>query len=971
MEQDRARETTAVVTGLGLAALGVFSGLSLISYSPADLLDYDASSGGHVSNICGIFGARMAHNLFALLGGGAWVFTFCLLIFGVLMTAARSTAGIFLRTAGALLLLLVVACWAGTTGLALEKAKPNEVLASSYPAGPGGLLGGAYLARPLVDYFGPVGVYLVLVMCGVLAGLMLAQSLTESILAILGRGCVKLSRWAVDSAVGKLKAATEPSLRPAVATSGNPASVRMPAIAPIAQVLPEDPAPAPVLNRVAVAPEPSTNTKRQKAFMEEDVVEAPAKNTREKILDKAAKEAAKEAAKAEKAAEKAEKKKVDEPEPTKAEVEADEAQRRRDEAMRQAEAAEQDRQRREEEAKEQYAKEAKEAERREKEAKALEKLAKDRAAKEGEREQARAKLMKSLDGADAPAEEAAPAASGSPEKKFPEGYKLPPLDLLITKEATPEISSDVLKDRAAKLVETLWEFKIGSRLVSIQSGPAVTMFELSIDPGIKVQRIHNLSDNLAMAMKSEFGVRVIAPLPGKDTIGIEIPNKDAHTVTMRPIIESPTYRNGGPTLPLILGRDATGVPLVADLATMPHLLIAGTTGSGKSVCINSIILSVLLLKKPQEVRLVLVDPKQVEMTDFKDIPHLLTPVVTDMKLAAGVLAWAVQKMEERYERMSKVGVRNIATFNRMTPEERIQRLPQDEPAEFYKESMPYIVVIVDEFADLMMCAGKEIEQAIARLAQKARAAGIHVILATQRPSADVVTGLIKSNMPCRICFKVNSKIDSRIVLEDGDAAKLAGKGDMFYVGPGTSQLKRAKGVYLDDKDIKGVVEFARGQAQPLYSDEVLRIAAQATAGEGAGNGDEKEIELDEVFEQAVECFLELNRASTSLLQRRLSLGYTRAAKICDQMQALGIVGPDRGAKGRELLISRDGWEQYKQKKLHKDNSAADTGYGKVGSKDNPLPKHVEVELAAASVPASSAGADETTDDGAGDEGGAA
>jgi S-DNA-T family DNA segregation ATPase FtsK/SpoIIIE len=506
--------------------------------------------------------------------------------------------------------------------------------------------------------------------------------------------------------------------------------------------------------------------------------------------------------------------------------------------------------------------------------------------------------------------------------------------VLIQSDVTPEVSSDSHKERGATVVQTLWDFKIGTKLVGIQTGPTVTMYELELDPGIKVQRVVSLQDNLAMAMKAENGVRIIAPIPGKATIGIEIPNTEEHTVRMRPVLESPAFRGKNWTLPLVLGRDAVGNPLVADLASMPHLLIAGTTGSGKSVCVNSIILSIMILRKPHEVKLILVDPKQVEMTDFKGIPHLLSPVVTDMKLAAGVLTWAVKKMEERYERMSHVGVRNIATFNRMTREERLARLPQDACPDDYIDPMPYIVIIVDEFADLMMTAGKEIEQAIARLAQKARAAGIHVILATQRPSADVVTGLIKTNLPCRICFQVKSKIDSRIVLDQGGAEKLAGKGDMLFIGAGNSNLVRAKGVYIADDEIRGVVQFCKNQAEPEYSDEVERVAAAASAGEDgevAPENNRQAIELDEKFDEGVEVFLACGRASTSLLQRRMGLGYTRAAKLCDQMQARGIVGPDRGAKGRELLISQESWDEYKRARANNNGSA----YGPKGSKDNP------------------------------------
>jgi S-DNA-T family DNA segregation ATPase FtsK/SpoIIIE len=428
------------------------------------------------------------------------------------------------------------------------------------------------------------------------------------------------------------------------------------------------------------------------------------------------------------------------------------------------------------------------------------------------------------------------------------------------------------------------------------------MYELSLDPGTKVQRVIALQDNLAMAMKSEYGVRIIAPLTGRDTIGIEIPNTEEYVVRMRSILESLQFRSNHWALPLVLGRDATGNPLVADLSKMPHLLIAGTSGSGISVCVNSIILSLLLLRRPQEVKLILVDPKQAEMTDFKGIPHLLNPVVTDMKLAAGVLTWAVQKMEERYGLMSKVGVRNISTYNKLSHEERLAPLPQNEPPEKYVDAMPYIVIIVNEFADLMMSSGKEIEQAIVRLAQKARAAGIHVILATRRPSADVVTGLIKTNFPCRICFHVKSKVDSRIVLDTGGADKLAGKGDMLFVPPGSSQLIRAKGVYIGDHEVKAIVECCKKQAEPIFSKEIEKLTLRMSQDEGGQEGIGKVV-VDETFAEAIACFLTAGHASAGLLQRRLSLGYVRAARICDQMERFGIVGPDRGDNERELLIA--------------------------------------------------------------------
>ncbi|GMV80654.1 MAG: hypothetical protein AMXMBFR7_18380 [Planctomycetota bacterium] len=917
MDHERSKETTAIVTGLGLAGLALFCGLSLFTHHPADVMDYHAGA-APLHNLAGLLGAWTAQHLLCFYGLSAWVPVCCLLVFGVMTVAARSMSGLALRGFGAVLMTLVAAAWAGTVDLPNAAAR-EAALASDYPAGLGGLVGGAYLAAPLVSYFGAVGVYLVLVTAGLLAGLLLAQDVTETALSLVGRGCARLAAWSWESfkqrmkATGEAAAASLSAAQPQAATET--ASFRA--------ALNEAQANAPRANAGAVAVLEAPPPKRKARTAEpepEDEAEEPAV----KKFDPEA-----EAAKITRA--RAKLVKSDEaPKLSREEREQLEAQQRREEAVRQAEQAEGERQKREQEAQEQAKREAK----------VLERLERERAAKDREQEKARAKLAASLgakpeEPAEAPAAGDAvaegDAAPAPPKPKLPDNYLLPDIKKLEEKDISVVVSSDTLKERGAKLIETLWEFKIGSRLVNIHHGPTVTMFELQLDPGIKVSRVLALSDNLAMAMKSEHGVRIVAPLPGRDSIGIEIPNTEDYTVRMRPILESPAFRSGKWTLPLILGRDATGNALVSDLASMPHLLIAGTTGSGKSICVNSIILSLMILRRPHEVKLILVDPKQVEMTDFRGIPHLLSPVVTDMKLAAGVLIWAVEKMEQRYERMSKVGVRNIASFNKLTREERLERLPKDEAPDEYMDHMPYLVVIVDEFADLMMTAGKEIEQSIARLAQKARAAGIHVILATQRPSADVVTGLIKTNLPCRICFQVKSKIDSRIVLDTSGADKLAGKGDMLFLPPGSANLVRAKGVYIADHEIQEVVRFCKNQAEPIYSDEIEKVARAAAGNEEEEAAAVEAMVLDDRFDEAVESFLAQGRASTSLLQRRLSLGYTRAAKLCDQMEALGIVGPDRGAKGRELLITIDGWDSYKRSR-----NAGPSAWGKLGSKDNPI-----------------------------------
>ncbi|MCK6473972.1 MAG: DNA translocase FtsK [Planctomycetes bacterium] len=893
MERERTQETTAIVTGLGLAGVALFCGLSLWSYVPTDVMDYTAGSSGKTGNLGGLLGARAAHHLLCLYGTGAWTIVASLLIFGVMICAARSMSGMLLRASGSILLTLLVCTWAalGQGGTA--------AFAGDMPAGPGGILGGHYLAPPLVGYFGPVGVYLVLVTGLLLSGLMIAQDATESVLALLGRGCVKLAHWSWDSITGRLQTLAAPQPVPAAAAVSARSGIATPKKEETEAMQRND--------RIAVLDAPLVETRRNRNLPakvekeEEEQEELQVEVPPEAVSNRGVKKEPKPEPK------------VREEKVSPAEAEEEKARARREEAMRQAEEAERQRLEREKVEREKVAQESK----------ALEKLEKERQAKEKERQKAQAKFFESMNKNKDEAGEETKEAKQKP--RLPDDYRLPELKSMEAKDTAIEISSDALKDRGIKLIETLWEFKIGSRLVGISHGPTVTMFELSLDAGINVRRVTALSDNLAMAMKAEHGIRIIAPLPGRDTIGIEIPNTEDHVVRMRPILESTAFRSCSHALPLVLGRDSTGNPLIADLSRMPHLLIAGTTGSGKSVCINSIILSLMILKRPQEVKMILVDPKQVEMADFKGIPHLLSPVVTDMKVAAGVLSWAVQKMEDRYDRMLKVGVKNINSFNKLTQEERLARLPQSEPPDNYVDAMPYIVVVVDEFADLMMTAGKEIEQAIARLAQKARAAGIHVILATQRPSADVVTGLIKTNLPCRICFQVKSKVDSRIVLDTGGGEKLAGKGDMLYVPPGTSQLIRAKAVFIGDHEVKAVVDFCKNQAQPIYSDELEKAAAKGVEEEKEGEA----MPLDERFEEGVECFLALGRASTSLLQRRLGLGYTRAAKLCDQMEARGIVGPDRGAKGRELLLTQEAWESYKR------GNVAGSAWGPKGSKDNP------------------------------------
>ena len=483
-------------------------------------------------------------------------------------------------------------------------------------------------------------------------------------------------------------------------------------------------------------------------------------------------------------------------------------------------------------------------------------------------------------------------------------YVLPPISLLDQLKKHKLDSDEHVMEKANVLKDTLEQFKITAEVVGLEKGPSVTMYELELAPGTKVGKISNLSDDIAIALKAP-SIRVVAPIPEKSTIGIEVPNTHRKPVQMRELYETSSKDNHKRTIPLLLGKDIAGYPLISDLAAMPHLLVAGTTGSGKSVCLNSIILSILLFQRPEELKLILIDPKMVEFTAFKDIPHLITPVVTDMKKAAGVLEWAVAKMDERYKFLSKAGVRDLAGYNRLKVSEKLKRIdpagvanPDDIP--FY---MPCMVIVVDELADLMMVASKEVEASIIRLSQKSRAVGIHLVVATQRPSVDVITGLIKSNLPSRISFHVFSKVDSRTILDQNGAEKLLGKGDMLFLPPGTSKLSRVQGAYVSDDEINRVVDYLKQISQPEFSPELKIWQSSAK---------EDNTTEDELYEEAVRIILETQRGSVSLLQRRLEIGYSRSARLIDLMAEDGIVGEYKGSQAREVFVALDEWESQKK-----------------------------------------------------------
>lgn len=469
-------------------------------------------------------------------------------------------------------------------------------------------------------------------------------------------------------------------------------------------------------------------------------------------------------------------------------------------------------------------------------------------------------------------------------------YIIPSLDLL---DDAPKLSTDKIQNSlisGAKLLEeTLASFGVTARVADIERGPAITRYELEPAPGVKVQKFTTLQDDIALAMKAQT-VRIVAPIPGKNRVGIEVPNGASAAVFLKDVLSSARFRASASKLTLSLGKDISGEPMVADLAEMPHLLIAGTTGSGKSVCVNGIIMSILLSATPDEVRFVMVDPKMVELSQFNDIPHLLAPTVTDPKKAAGVLNWVVGEMENRYKKLSTAGVKNIKGYNARG------------------NKMPYIVVIIDELADLMQVSAKAVESSITRLAQLSRAVGIHLILATQRPSVDVITGVIKANFPARISFKVASKVDSRTVLDMNGAENLLGKGDMLFIQPGDAKPARGQGNYVKDEEIQRVIKFIKDQQKPVYDENILN---QQKAGGGPEGTDEK----DEYFDEAVKLVIETNQASVSILQRRMRLGYTRAARLIDMMEQAGIVGPYVGSKPRDILVDREQWllENMQQK----------------------------------------------------------
>lgn len=517
--------------------------------------------------------------------------------------------------------------------------------------------------------------------------------------------------------------------------------------------------------------------------------------------------------------------------------------------------------------------------------------------------------------------------SQSEEKK----YQFPPIQLL-----KPKLNSDdgdameEMQNNAKKLIDTLTSFGVKASIVNICRGPSVTRYELQPAPGVKISKITNLSDDIALNLAAN-GVRIEAPIPGKAAVGIEVPNKVVSMVTMRELIDSDKFRNSKSKLTTVLGRDISGEIVVTDLAKMPHLLIAGTTGSGKSVCVNSILMSILYKATPDEVKLLLIDPKMVEFSKYKGIPHLLIPVVSDAKKAAGALAWAVNEMLQRYKIFSEYDCKDIDSYNSLIEKnmnymeknppvvneegEEVQPVLEVNGLPVAKEKMSRVVIAIDELADLMMAAPSEVEDSICRLAQMARAAGMHLILATQRPTVNVITGLIKANVPSRISLKVSSNTDSRTILDTGGGEKLIGRGDMLFSPVGAPKPIRVQGCYASDEEIEGVTHYIKKAYSAQYNSEIeekiKRIAAEEIAqGKKSGDSDsasDEGLDVDSKMEEAIKCVIEAGQASTSLLQRRLKVGYARAGRMIDDMEQMGVVGPHQGSKPRDVLMTYNEW----------------------------------------------------------------
>ena len=481
-----------------------------------------------------------------------------------------------------------------------------------------------------------------------------------------------------------------------------------------------------------------------------------------------------------------------------------------------------------------------------------------------------------------------------------ENYEYPPVSLLgKNMKKANKAGAKALTEKATQLQRTLHSFGVSAKVENISVGPAITRYELKPAEGVRVSKIANLADDIALNLAAE-SIRIEAPIPGKQAVGIEIPNKEKESVPLRDVIESDEFEDNKSKLTVALGKDVAGNIVLADIAKMPHVLIAGSTGSGKSVCINTIITSIIYNAKPSEVKMVMVDPKVVELSVYNGIPHLLIPVVTDPRKAAGALAWAVQEMDHRYNLFAEKGVRDLKGFNAV-----IEKEAEDGTA----GKLPQIVIIIDELADLMMVAAKEVEDSICRLAQKARAAGMHLVIATQRPSVDVITGLIKANVPSRIAFAVSSQIDSRTILDQVGAEKLLGKGDMLYYPASASKPVRVQGAFVSDGEVEKIVDFVKSNGVATYNEDILEEIEKSNKSDGQKEQEAEEDDMDPLLMEAIETVVEIGQASTSFIQRRFKVGYARAGRIIDQMEARGIISGYEGSKPRQFLMYKERWQE--------------------------------------------------------------
>ncbi len=490
-----------------------------------------------------------------------------------------------------------------------------------------------------------------------------------------------------------------------------------------------------------------------------------------------------------------------------------------------------------------------------------------------------------------------------------EHYEFPPITLLEEGKSTSDKNSErQLLATAEKLRRTLYSFGVSAKVENVSVGPAITRYELAPAEGVRVSKIANLSDDIALSLEAET-IRIEAPIPGKHTVGIEVPNKEKNTVPLRDIIESDEFINSKSKLAFALGKDVAGEIVVTDIAKMPHTLIAGATGSGKSVCINTLITSIIYKAKPSEVKLLMIDPKVVELSVYNGIPHLLIPVVTDPKKAAGALAWAVQEMVKRYSLFAEKKVRDMKGYNSLAEKEGNPKLPQ-------------IVIIIDELADLMMVAAKDVEDAICRLAQMARAAGMHLVIATQRPSVDVITGIIKANIPSRIAFSVSSQVDSRTILDSAGAEKLLGKGDMLFYPSGAPKPVRIQGAFISDKEVENIVKFLKKDGETEYDAGIIESIEKSGEPEKTAADEDDDDDTDPLLDEAIDLVVETGQASTSFIQRRFKVGYARAGRIIDQMEQRGIISGYQGSKPREVLMSKERWQELKMAPADSQNNNA-------------------------------------------------